>query len=225
MNSSIIKTALYTCNISPLKDAEKFSAVYSKLSADRKLKVDKCRKEDDKLRSAAAGFILTQALSELGIACTDETVCLTEYGKPFLPSYPQLNFNLSHSGDFVLCAISSQSVGCDVERIADVKPEISRRFSQPEHAHVMAQENDAARRELLFRYWTLKESLIKADGRGFALPLDSFEIKLEEKMQLKIGEKMYYLKEFELHPEYRCALCGMADDIYTAELITIDFHI
>lgn len=222
MNASKNKSALYVCNISSLRDADKFNATYEKLSDARKMRVDRCRKADDRLRSAAGEYILNKALSAHGIDLSAEAFSLREHGKPYLTAHPEFNFNISHSGDFVICAVSSQAVGCDVERVTEINPEISRRFSQAEHMQVMAQPDDAARRDMFFRYWVLKESVIKADGRGFSLPLDSFTIKLSEQMKVIIDGENYTLREFDLHPEYYCALCGTAEDIDNAELIIVD---
>jgi 4'-phosphopantetheinyl transferase len=38
-----------------------------------------------------------------------------QYGKPYLKEYPNFNFNISHSGEYVLCAVDDKSIGIDVE--------------------------------------------------------------------------------------------------------------
>ena len=48
------------------------------------------------------------------------------YGKPFLKEYPRLHFNGSHSGDYLVCAMSQNPVGVDVQRIDRTKRMMSR---------------------------------------------------------------------------------------------------
>ena len=45
-------------------------------------------------------------------------------GKPFLAHYPDIHFNLSHSGTVALCAISDQPVGADVEVPRKISPDL-----------------------------------------------------------------------------------------------------
>ena len=55
-----------------------------------------------------------------------------ENGKPFFPSAPHLQFNLSHSGAVALCAFSTRgSVGVDVEKIRPRNPALPRRVLHP----------------------------------------------------------------------------------------------
>jgi 4'-phosphopantetheinyl transferase len=104
-----------------------------------------------------------------------------KYGKPALISNEGLDFNLSHSGDYALIAITERrNVGVDVELMRErISPQaIARRFfSQAEVAELQAlplEQQEAA----FFRCWTRKEAYIKAQGLGLALSLESFDVSL-----------------------------------------------
>jgi len=105
---------------------------------------------------------------------------VNDYGKPVLADH-SLEFNLSHSGDFALLAVSRHGrVGVDVERIRqDMEFEdLARRFfSQQEYSDLMDLPQEQ-RKAAFFRCWTLKEAYIKAHGLGLSLPLDSFDVSL-----------------------------------------------
>ena len=102
----------------------------------------------------------------------------TSYGKPFIKNCG-IEFNLSHSGDWVLFAFShSAEIGADIEQIRPMPdmPDVARQnFSATEFA--LWQATPAPdRTQAFYRCWTRKESFIKAIGEGLSCPLDSFEV-------------------------------------------------
>jgi 4'-phosphopantetheinyl transferase len=104
-----------------------------------------------------------------------------QYGKPGLISHEGIDFNLAHSGDYAVVAVTrGRKVGVDVERFRhDMELEsIARRFfSQGEVSELLAlppEQREAA----FFNGWTRKEAYIKAHGLGLSLPLDSFDVSL-----------------------------------------------
>jgi len=103
-----------------------------------------------------------------------------EYGKPELEDY-QLEFNLSHSGDFALVAVSQNcKVGVDVERHRpDLEHEkIANRFFSPNEINELMVLPPDLRTTGFFNCWSRKEAYIKAQGLGLSLPLDSFDVSL-----------------------------------------------
>lgn len=213
------KTALYAADISALKNSEKFTELYAKLSQNRRDKMRLLAHEDDRLRSMAAELLLFHALEANGIAPDGVSICETEDGKPYLEGVRDFHFNLSHSGNLAVCAVSSLPVGCDVQEITDVKLDIARRFAYEEYENIMALTGDEAR-DMLFRFWTAKESYIKAVGTGFKTPLNSFSVDLESgKVH---GGEPYRVREFDVGDNYKCAVCTSAPDLYEAELIRVE---
>lgn len=102
------------------------------------------------------------------------------HGKPELAGQP-LRFNLSHSGDAMLVAITrGRDLGVDVE---EIRPDfggeaIARRFFAPAEVESLLGLPPDARTRAFFQGWTRKESYIKAHGRGLAMPLDEFEVEI-----------------------------------------------
>jgi 4'-phosphopantetheinyl transferase len=99
----------------------------------------------------------------------------TEYGKPYLVDYPDINFNISHSGAFLLVAISEVgAIGVDVEQVQPIKTPLAKLV-----AHCFAEEEMAYWQMLpektqlveFYRFWTRKEAFVKAVGRGIGLGL------------------------------------------------------
>lgn len=102
------------------------------------------------------------------------------YGKPGLVDHPHVAFNVSHSADLALFAFASEcDIGVDVEHLRPLEPipMSYSYFSRPE-CEELADLPHARRLGAFFDGWVRKEAVIKADGRGMSLPLDSFSVRL-----------------------------------------------
>ena len=111
------------------------------------------------------------------------------YGKPEIEESMNpdgIRFNVSHTRGLIAVAlVLKHDIGVDVEnteRRSDISRIANRFFSKPEAEDLkdVAEKNEAQARERFFRYWTLKESYIKACGKGLSMPLDQFSFHLEE---------------------------------------------
>jgi len=107
-----------------------------------------------------------------------------DYGKPHLSEVSSkhgLEFNLSHSRDFALIAVTrDRAVGVDVEylREEDSREEIASRFFSEREVSDLRSLPPEQRETAFFNCWTRKEAYIKAHGLGLSLPLDSFDVSL-----------------------------------------------
>jgi len=106
------------------------------------------------------------------------------YGKPSLTDMrgsAPLDFNLAHSQDLALCAVTShRRIGIDVEMIrpiADAENIAARFFSARECAVFLALA-EPERLSAFFRCWTRKEAFLKATGAGLSMGLDQFDVSL-----------------------------------------------
>lgn len=96
-------------------------------------------------------------------------------GKPFLPEYPGIHMNLSHSGRYVACAIGECPVGVDIEcHRSRKRPELVIKKFHPTERRLYRDTEKKNQERLLYDLWVLKESFMKAEGTGLGIPLDSF---------------------------------------------------
>jgi 4'-phosphopantetheinyl transferase len=105
-----------------------------------------------------------------------------EHGKPFLKMDDAPQFNVAHTFEWGVVAVTrSVQIGVDLERIRPM-PDLSRvardHFSRQEYAHLFSLPEDV-RTEAFHACWTRKEAYIKALGGGVAIPLKSFDVSLE----------------------------------------------
>ena len=102
---------------------------------------------------------------------------LGEHGKPALMDSPRpLDFNVSHSGDWLACAVTAgTAVGLDVECCdagRDVM-KLARRFFQAGEIAVLEACSEVEQTARFYAYWTLKEARIKAQGEALGRGLES----------------------------------------------------
>jgi len=107
----------------------------------------------------------------------------TEYGKPFLKnsSAKDLRFNLSHSRDVALIAVTrGQDVGVDVEYMRPdfATKEVAKHFFSPRERDDLSNVPGELQTGAFYNCWTRKEAYIKARGEGVSLQLDSFDVSL-----------------------------------------------
>ncbi|MGP3910944.1 4'-phosphopantetheinyl transferase family protein [Nonomuraea sp. 10N515B] len=107
------------------------------------------------------------------IAPAEVWIAAGRHGKPYAPTHPDVQWNLSHSGELALVAVAhGRSVGVDVER---VRPELDRAafaarfFSSGDAAYVRGSP------ERFASLWARREACVKAAGgrlaQGLRLPV------------------------------------------------------
>ena len=199
---------LYAACADELTDGSLYRKVYGGLSVQKKEKVDAMPLTADRRRCAGAEALLFYALHRHGCAY-GEKLAVTDTGKPYLPAHPAWHFNLSHAGSWIVCAVSSFEIGCDIERIREKTPTgIARYFSEEEQRLLNAAPHETARRELFFRLWTLRESYVKATGEGLSFPLAPVPFRLREGTPVPTAEDSpYSFFEYGDFKGYACSVC------------------
>jgi 4'-phosphopantetheinyl transferase len=148
------------------------------LSAEERGRADRYRQPADRQRSVVSRGVLRLLLAER-LRCGPESVELesTEHGKPVLRHDGGPWFNVSHSGEWILVAISDAGeVGVDVEQIRAVPnlEAIASHYFAREEWQAIRSLPPADRTRAFFACWTRKEAYLKAVGMGLARSLDGF---------------------------------------------------
>lgn len=139
------------------------------------------RFQPDRRRSVAAWLLLRRLLAEEGVAAERHPVVFNAFGKPAFADSALPCFNLSHSGDWVMAAVSDRPVGCDVERVGRTRTEVVRSCLAPAERRVIESVPEGPGRDRAFcRIWVRKEAYAKAVGRGLDLDFRSFSVVSEE---------------------------------------------
>ena len=203
---------IYAADVSAFIDMpeEEFWKRCEAVSERRKEKIRRYRFRKDRALSLGAGLLLKQAFEEFHVRGGIE---LTEHGKPVLADgtvsdYPTFFFNLSHSGQMVICAVSDREIGCDVERVGILDRSLWKELAPDEREYVAGDEaadmesDPTACWNRFFEIWTKKESYLKAVGTGITVRLHNFSVFTQDEYSfLDLSEWC------ESWPGYRFACC------------------
>lgn len=190
---------LYATDVSSLSDPLECPKVMEELPIERQKKILNAKKQQNRLQSLGAGLLLNYVLHRYGISV--DTLRTDEHGKPTVEG---ICFNLSHSGNCVICAVSEKPVGCDIEQIKEAPKQMESRVFSPEEIRCLEQLSSEAYNREFFRLWTRKESYLKMKGIGIRVSLQTLEI------------RDCYFKEYEISG-YQVTVC--AEECEFAEII------
>jgi 4'-phosphopantetheinyl transferase len=158
--------------------------------------------------------------SALGIAPCEVSITKSIHGKPETPPVGgrSISFNIAHSKGTVLIALGRQGpVGVDVEyldRLTDTMEVARANFTENESNKLAAISDPETRLRAFYCYWTRKEAIVKADGRGLLLPLASFDVSFDsmDAQAVRVTEtsdaegKVYFVTDLDLGDKAVAAL-------------------
>jgi len=150
------------------------------LSRDECARADRFMRPEHGRSFTAAHGTLRLILSKY-LRCSPEEIGFgkNDFGKPSLSEKSPIEFNLSHSGDAALVAVTSdREIGVDIERYREglETEKISKRFFSPREVAVLLALPESDREEAFYTCWTRKEAYIKARGEGLSIGLSGFEV-------------------------------------------------
>ena len=145
----------------------------------------------DKGPGTAAPRVRTKHMSEMGGRLLEYAVSRLyrigvpelsrdkgEHGKPCFRIHPEVRFNISHSGDLVICAVSDFEIGIDIQEKSRMNTDrIAKKVMSPgEHKKYLT---SSERQDFFYRVWVMKESYVKWTGDGItrelhSLPMDGW---------------------------------------------------
>lgn len=220
--------SIYGMDIRLLKEHPEYKEQI-KLLPTRWEKVNKIKKEEDRLRSIAAGILLSYGLRENGIDLDACQLIMGTHGKPQVAGCEGLHFNLSHTGNYAVAVFSDAPVGIDIEHRRALKQTLlDKCFTKDEQAWIQSQPD----KEMAFvRLWTAKESYVKWSGEGITFPLKSIAVHRRENgiasYPKKDGIVLYRegilqpvsFAEYDEIPDYHICVCTESEKENVAEII------
>lgn len=110
-----------------------------------------------------------QSLKEL-----ESCIEIGAHGKPYFKDKTRFPFfNISHSGDYAVCAVATCEIGIDIQKIQSYSPRLLRRILTKQE--LLQLEQSEEKESFFCRFWSQKESYVKWSGQGITRELDTLE--------------------------------------------------
>lgn len=207
---------LYSFNIEDKEiSREQYERFLSLISEEKRERINKFKRHEDKLRSLF-GEVITRIEISKKLLCKFSEINFkkNEYGK--LSADKNIYFNISHSGKFVIVGISDNEIGVDIEKYRDESHKIielaKRYYTKQEYEYVLSFSSDEERVKAFYKLWTLKESYVKYIGKGLSIPLSSFAFEFKEDC-IKVSKDDRYienirLENYNVEDSYMLSVCS-----------------
>lgn len=221
MNKPEIKV-YYTASV--LSYTFRLSGYQAVLDKDELATAERFSLPEFKTRYIVSHGILRQLLAEfLHQSAANIRIARTDFGKPFLPDYPELSFNMSHSGDIMAIAISSQcQLGIDVEcyKTRNTWEGLVKKCFAPEESAYWYSLDTADRSRAFYQFWVKKEAFVKAVGKGITLGLNKCVINPDKLSSfLRVPESGGLAKRWQIYVldlaenEFGAVVCDRKDAV------------
>ncbi len=193
MNTLVHKMKLCIADINDVSEND-----ISRISNERAEKAKRYRRTDDRKRCIAGGLLIKKFLGGTNLT-------VNKYGKPTADN--GMYFNLSHSGRYILFALSDAEVGCDIESIKIIDAEKLGKivFCKNEMNGICSSTDKTGK---FYEFWTKKESFLKCIGKGFHRNAKSVDV---TKDSFDDNGKTYYFKVFKFS-DYNVSVCSTEND-------------
>lgn len=192
-----------------------FNKLMEYISEGKKAKISRFRNNKDKYRGLISEILIRNIIcAQLNISNEEIFFVENEFGKPFLKGYDNFHFNISHSGQWIVCTVDDKDIGIDIEKIESIDyRELSENFFSEKEYKFIFESTLSDQLKNFYRIWTLKESYIKAEGKGLSIPLKSFAIEIINNETIQVVSRnsfsKYYFKEFDIDCHYKMSICSL----------------
>ena len=172
------------------------------------------RRWQDRQAKMLGYHLLREGLRGYGYALKSD-VSVDHFGRPYVDH--GVDLNVSHSDGYVICALTSQGrIGIDIEKIKPIDfTDFKNCMSSAEWKKIKESKNMYAS---FYDFWTIKESTLKADGRGLFLPLEKVET---HENKVILDGRSWFLTKLDICPE---SSCHLACDLKNKQLEINEIH-
>ncbi len=195
---------IYAVNINDtVLDQTRTELLIKALFPYKENKIERYKQVGDKKRKLFGELLIKYVLSKkVNKKMNKIFLERNEYGKPFYEDNKSIHFNLSHSGDWCVCAFSQFPIGIDIERMEPMEIDWVDHFLHPDEIQKLIQLPDYHQLEYFYRLWTMKESFLKATGYG----LSQWSLELTES---HIVSQTSSFQQFVFDENYMISICEL----------------
>ncbi|MBK3494734.1 4'-phosphopantetheinyl transferase superfamily protein [Viridibacillus sp. YIM B01967] len=205
---------LYAFRIPDQIDYHSYTDLLQLVSTEKQRKIERFYKPEDAYRTLFADLLVRHLLMDkYQVSNEDIKFFNNPYGKPYVHGFPKFSFNISHAGNWIVCAVDEIPLGIDIELIKPIDFTIAKNFFSEEENEDLRKIDASRKLEYFFELWTIKESYVKALGTGLSVNLNAFTVKKAGKDQIHIIRQDHLspnlVKQYDIDPLYKCSLCSI----------------
>ncbi len=172
--------------------------------------------ERKKTETLNGRLLLKEAVfREYGVDTDNLTIETGSHGKPYFSERTDIFFNISHSGDYAAVCVADSPVGIDIQEIRSVREGLEKKICTEEEIGFINNFED--RNKAFMILWALKESYIKAIGKGMTFPMKEVSFRTENfdgelKGELSNMPGSFFVKDLG---DYILAVCSLEKEVCT----------
>lgn len=192
-------------------DRASAESAFPYLSDDEWSRAGRFRYEQHRNRFIAGRALLRLRLSAY-LHCKPAEIIFhyNEWGKPFVAN-ARLEFNVAHSDNHFVLALSQEPVGVDIEKIKTIEDLqlVARTVFSPVELTAWTLLPETEELPAFYRIWTRKEALLKALGRGVTEFCPAISVLFAERIPAlpeNLSGPNWHLEDLELAPHFAAAL-------------------
>lgn len=196
---------IYHANSRLFREKYDLKILLKQLPESLHAKAYRYRRPADAFNFVLGRLMLKQGLEELGMDSDLEKIRFNENEKPMLDD---VFFNISHSADLVVCALTKEGeIGIDVELEKEIPlNDFIRSFTSKEWKHITEHSFPLKK---FYWYWVRKESIIKALGVKLSY-LNQIELEASKDFFIE-KDKKWFLRDLDFDGKYFFAICSEVD--------------
>ena len=158
---------IYIVKVNSPIDENTFRLLLRFVQPEKKERILKQRLKQNADNMLIGEILAKSAIKKIfGIPIAKQEFSLGEHGKPYLKDFPNIHFNISHSGEYVVCCVSDKPIGIDIQKIGKYNPGVAKKVCNEKELKEIEESLDKAAE--FTKLWTQKEAVLKRDGTGFA---------------------------------------------------------
>ena len=197
---------LYWTRIEELPSPDLWELYLGKLPYPLAQRLMKYPTAQDRYHSLCGKLLLQTGLRQLNRTPENNYLSKLRYqqkGRPYLTD-DLTDFNLSHSSELVVCAITEQGrLGVDVQKVIPIPPQLAQLFLSEHEWDTISR---TLTNEQIIKLWTNKEAIAKLTGNGLSLSFNS--LSSYGKQCLVVDETLIYTQDINLESNYACSMAS-----------------
>jgi len=211
--NAVPQVTIYYTHIPNYISTTWFEDVLQKLPIPEQQKMKRYIRKADAYTSLLGKLLLLKQLENTPFSLND--IKYNPQNRPYFSG--QLDFNISHSSEYIICAFCEQGkLGIDIEKIKPIELKYFKKYWTKNEYQIIDNQLDK-----FYFFWTRKEAIIKANGKGLTIPLNQFSVETDE---VYLEGQTWFLYPITIAENYQVHL-AFDQKIFLSQILTKEIKV